>query len=59
MFFAHGFAKSDQANIGPDELKSFKALAKEMLAFNEAKLTIALRDQVIEEVFCDDEAVQE
>jgi hypothetical protein len=59
VFFAHGFAKSDQADIGPNELRSFKALAKEMLAFDEAKLTIALRDHVIEEVFCDDEAVQE
>jgi hypothetical protein len=59
VFFAYGFAKSDQANIGPDELRSFKALAREMLALDETKLTIALRDHVIEEVICDDEAVQE
>jgi hypothetical protein len=58
-FFVYGFAKSDQANIALDELKGFKRLAKEMLAFNDAKLAVALRDRVLDEVFCDDEAVQE
>lgn len=59
VFFAYGFAKSDQANIGPNELKGFRKLAKEMLAFDDAKLAIALRDHVIDEVHCNDEAIQD
>lgn len=59
VFFAYGFAKSDQANIDVNELKVFRKLAGEMLAFDNDELTIALRDRVIEEVLCDDEIVQE
>ena len=59
VFFAYGFAKSDRANIDLKELKVFRKLAEEMLAFDDDELTIALRDRVIEEVLCDDEIVQE
>jgi hypothetical protein len=35
----YGFAKSDRADIGPDEEKEFKEAAKHILALTENQLT--------------------
>jgi hypothetical protein len=37
--FMYGFAKSDRADIGPDEEKEFKEAAKHILALTENQLT--------------------
>ncbi len=49
-FFVHGFAKSDQDNIDPDELKGFRKLAGVTLALTDEKLAIALAKGAIVEV---------
>jgi hypothetical protein len=41
-FFVHGFAKSEQDNIGDDELAAFKMLATEMLGYDDAAIAAAL-----------------
>ena len=40
-FFAHGFAKSDKANVSAKELKALKRLADVLLGFSEAQLEAA------------------
>lgn len=40
-FFAHGFAKSDKANLSAKELKALKRLADVLLGFSEAQLGAA------------------
>lgn len=37
-FFAHGFAKSDKANVSTKELKALKRLADVLLRFSDAQL---------------------
>jgi hypothetical protein len=37
-FFAHGFAKSDKANVSAKELKALKRLADVLLGFSEQQL---------------------
>lgn len=37
-FFAHGFAKSDKANVSAKELKALKRLADVLLGFSEEQL---------------------
>lgn len=49
-FFVYGFAKSDRDDIGPDELRTFRELAGEMLGYDEAALARALRSGAIIEV---------
>ncbi len=51
-FFVYGFAKKDRANIAGDELKTFRLLAGEMLAFDDAALAAALKNETIAEVKC-------
>ena len=40
-FFAHGFAKSDKANVSAKELKALKRLADVLLGFSEEQLKAA------------------
>ncbi len=40
-FFAHGFAKSDKANVSAKELKALKRLADVLLGFSENQLQAA------------------
>lgn len=56
-FFAHGFAKSQKANLVKNELRDFKILAKHMLMFNEAQLNLAIETKEIIEVQCNDENI--
>ncbi len=53
-FFVHGFAKSEQDNIGDDELAAFRMLATEMLGYGEAAIAAALAAGAIMEVSDDD-----
>jgi hypothetical protein len=40
-FFAHGFAKSEKANISAKELKALKKLAQVFLGFSNEQITMA------------------
>lgn len=55
-FFAHGFAKSDKANVTPRELKALKRLAEIFLAFSTEEIAVVLgAGQLIEVTNGDDE----
>ena len=54
-FFVYGFAKNQRDNITPGELREFRALADEMLAFDEAELQVALTTEKLIEVKCNDQ----
>ncbi len=58
-FFAHGFAKSDRANLRQDELRAFRLLARRYLALDRAGLAAIEAVGAIIEVKCNEEAVQE
>ena len=58
-FFAHGFAKSDRANLRQDELRAFRLLARRYLALDRAGLAAVEAVGAIIEVKCNEEAVQE
>ena len=53
-FFVYGFAKNERDNITKEELKELRALADEMLTFEETGLQTALKAEKIFEVICDD-----
>jgi len=50
--FVVGFAKNVQDSLSPNDLKVLKALAKEMLGYDEKRLELAIKNKTIEEVFC-------
>lgn len=54
-FFVFGFAKSAMDNIGSQDVKAFKRLAREMLALDERGLALLLGRGVLTEVTCDGE----
>lgn len=56
-FFVYGFAKSKRNNINQDELAGFKALADEMLGYDDATLARSLKSGAITEVKCDEKTV--
>lgn len=56
-FFVHGFAKNEQADIRDDELATFRMLAAEMLAYEEAAIARAVSAGVLIEVRSDEQAV--
>ncbi len=58
-FFVHGFAKSRRANLRPDELKAFQALAAELFRLEDAEVAAAMANGTIREVRYDGEAIQE
>ncbi len=51
-FFVYGFAKSDRDNIRRDELKAFRKLADEMLAYDDKALEAAMKNGTIMEIRC-------
>ena len=51
-FFVHGFAKKQKANIKQDELKTFRALADEMLGLDDGELKLAISNGTIMNVDC-------
>ena len=58
-FFVYGFAKSKRDNINQDELAGFKALADEMLGYDDATLVRSLKSGAIIKVKCDEKTVSE
>lgn len=58
-FFVHGFAKSRQATLRPDERKAFQALADALLGLDDAAVTAAMANGTIMEVRDDGKAIQE
>ena len=54
--FAYGFAKKDRDNIGRDELEALKALADELLSYDDAAVEKAIAANALIEVERDDEA---
>ena len=42
-FFMYGYPKNERANIGNDELKALRLLAKELLGYNEQGLAQAVK----------------
>ena len=53
--FAHGFAKSERANIRDDELAAFKMLAAELLGYDERAIARAVAVGVLIEVRSDEQ----
>ena len=53
-FFAHGFAKSDKANVSAKELKALKRLADVLHGFSEEQLRAAQATGELSEVENDD-----
>lgn len=51
--FAFGFAKSDQASIGAEDLRDLKAAAKLTLAFTDQEIDRLVHLDELEEVECD------
>ena len=51
-FFAYGFAKRERDNIRRDELKAFRKLADEMLAYDDKALAAAMKNGTIVEIRC-------
>ncbi|MDP8243879.1 MAG: type II toxin-antitoxin system RelE/ParE family toxin [Candidatus Hinthialibacter antarcticus] len=49
-FYVYGFAKNELDNISPIELKAFKALAKEMLNYDDDQLKLAVDHGALIEV---------
>jgi len=49
-FFLYGFNKNERSNIGKHELKVLHEVAKELLAFEDRQLEIALSAGEIEEI---------
>jgi hypothetical protein len=52
-FFAHGFAKSDKANVSAKELKALKRLADLLLGYSEEQLVVAQAGGELSEVESD------
>lgn len=52
-FFAHGFAKSDKANVSTRELKALKQLADVLLGFSKERLQTAKASGELIEVVSD------
>lgn len=52
-FFAHGFAKSDKANVSAKELKALKLLADVLLGFSSEQLEMAQKAGELSEVKSD------
>lgn len=52
-FFAHGFTKSDKANVSAKELKALKRLADLLLGYSEEQLVVAQAAGELSEVESD------
>lgn len=49
-FFIYGFAKNVRVNLGADEMKALKYLAKELIAYSEKQLNEAVNHGALIEV---------
>jgi hypothetical protein len=49
-FFLYGFAKNQKENLEPDELHSFKNLAKQLLALNDEQIQKLLENGILTEI---------
>src|SRR5262245_48931789 len=52
--FLHGFAKSERANIRPDQLPKLKLIAQRWLGLDEKRIPRAINDGDLREVRCDE-----
>ena len=52
-FFVLGFAKSDQANLSTQDLRSLKDLAKELFSYDEKRIGLAIGNGTLQELFCE------
>jgi hypothetical protein len=50
IFYVHGFAKSDTANISKKELVRAKRQAKTLFAMTDTQIQAALKERVFEEI---------
>jgi hypothetical protein len=50
-----GFAKNERDNIGARELADLKVLAGRFLGMTEAEIELALRENELKELACDDQ----
>jgi hypothetical protein len=50
VFYVHGFAKSDMANIGKKELAKAKRQAKTLFAMTDSQIQTALKERMFEEI---------
>jgi hypothetical protein len=57
--FVYGFAKSDQANLSPVELREYQKLARIYMRFTEADLAKALEGNELQEIDIDDEKISQ
>ena len=57
--FLHGFPKSAQENVAPDELRAMKAAAAELLAVGDDAVADAVKKGVWTEVACDGTKTQD
>jgi hypothetical protein len=53
--FVYGFAKSDRASLDPDEVETYRAAAKVVLALSEAQVEAEVVAGRWMEVRCDDQ----
>lgn len=58
-FFVFGFAKNQRGNIRPDELKAFKELAADLLAYDGEQLKKAVEAGALIEVVCNQREANE
>jgi hypothetical protein len=58
-FFAHGFAKSEKANVSVKELRTLKRLAAILLDLSNEEIRTAEADGELSEVIDDDSGKQE
>jgi hypothetical protein len=58
-FFVYAFPKSVRDNIGPTELAGFKALADEMLGYDDTKLAKAVLSGTLTEVLRNEQETHE
>lgn len=57
--FAFGFAKSDRANLAPDEVAAFKKAAAIVLALTQEEIAVWLATGMFTEIDCGDANLQE
>ena len=55
--FVHGFAKSEQANIGRNELIALRKLAGELLGYDETTMARVAASGTLVEVNCDETTI--
>ena len=53
-FFMYGFEKSAKDNLGRDEERDYKRLARTYIALNNEQLALACKETILFEVSCDE-----